>query len=69
LVRVSGWLHTHIDDGGHAIVVTHALVIRAAMIDVLEAPRSAIWRIDVEPLGLVNLNSDGRRWMLRTATL
>ncbi|MBA8880430.1 histidine phosphatase family protein [Phyllobacterium myrsinacearum] len=65
LHRVSGWLTTHMDDGGHTIVVTHALVIRAAIIHTLQAPVSAFWRIDVEPLSFTELNSDGQRWMMR----
>jgi broad specificity phosphatase PhoE len=66
LRRVARWLTTHMDDGGHTIAVTHALVIRAAIVHVLQAPVSAFWRIDVEPLSCTEMSSDGRRWILRT---
>jgi len=32
---------------------------------VLGAGAPAFWRIDVEPLSLTELSSDGRRWNLR----
>ncbi|MFS8114990.1 histidine phosphatase family protein [Rhizobium jaguaris] len=63
--RVGDWMNGHIDDGGHTVVVTHATVIRAAILHVLQAPSSAFWTIDIEPLGVVEMTSDGRRWQLR----
>lgn len=67
-LRVSGWMADRSHDDGHTIAVTHAAVIRAAVIDVLGAPPKSFWRIDVEPLGLVELHSDKRRWVLRATT-
>lgn len=67
LVRIADWMSAHVHDGGHTIVVTHASVIRAAVLNVLQAPDSAFWRIDVEPLSSMQMSSDGRRWMLRAA--
>jgi hypothetical protein len=32
---------------------------------VLAAPAGAFWRIDVAPLAIIELGSDGRRWNLR----
>lgn len=63
--RVGGWMKDHIGDSGHTVAVTHATVIRAAILHVLQAPPSAFWSIDVEPLGIVEMTSDGRRWQLR----
>lgn len=65
MLRVSRWMADRLHDDGHTIAVTHAPVIRAAVIDVLGAPSESFWRIDVEPLGLVDLRSDKRRWVLR----
>jgi broad specificity phosphatase PhoE len=65
LARVGDWMKSHIGDGGHAVIVTHATVIRAAVLHVLQAPPSAFWTIDVEPLSIVEMTSDGRRWQLR----
>ena len=63
--RVGDWMKSHIDEGGHTVVVTHATVIRAAILHVLQAPPSAFWTIDIELLGIVEMTSDGRRWQLR----
>lgn len=63
--RVSDWVADRLHDDGHTIAVTHAAVIRAAVIGVLGAPSKSFWRIDVEPMSLVDLRSDGRRWVLR----
>lgn len=52
---------------GHTIAVTHASVIRAAIVHVLGAPLAACRRIDVEPLSLTDFRSDGSRWMLRSS--
>ncbi|MBB5576822.1 MULTISPECIES: histidine phosphatase family protein [Rhizobium] len=65
LARVGDWMKTHIGDGGHTVVVTHATIIRAAILHVLQAPPAAFWTIDIEPLGIVEMTSDGRRWQLR----
>lgn len=65
--RVSTWLAACRDRSGHIIVVTHASVIRAAMLAVLDAPLASFWRIDIEPLGLVDLRSDGGRWSFRAS--
>lgn len=50
---------------GHTVAVTHSAVIRAVVVNVLGAPLQAFWQIDVEPLGIVELTNDGRRWALR----
>jgi len=63
--RVSDWMADRLRDDGHIIAVTHAAVIRAAMIHALDAPPGAFWRIDVEPLALVDFRSDKHRWALR----
>ncbi|MEF0943903.1 histidine phosphatase family protein [Rhizobium sp. BR 362] len=65
LTRVGDWMKSHIDDGGHTVVVTHATVIRAAILHVLQAPPAAFWSIDIEPFSIAEMTSDGRRWQLR----
>lgn len=52
---------------GHTIAVSHPVLIRAAIIHVLGAPIASIWKIDIEPLSLTDLRSDGRRWVLRAS--
>ncbi len=65
LGRVAAWLHAHAADRGHAVAVTHASVVRAAVLAALDAPARAFWRVDVAPLAMIELGSDGKRWNLR----
>jgi len=65
LERVGGWLD-RIEATGHTVAVTHAAVIRAAIVHVLAAPASAFWRIDVEPLSMTDLRRHAGRWTLRS---
>lgn len=67
VARVSGWLDALRQERGALVAVTHAAVIRAAILTALEAPASAFWRVDVEPFGRAELAGDGRRWALRLA--
>ncbi|EJT04213.1 histidine phosphatase family protein [Rhizobium sp. CCGE 510] len=63
--RVGGWMDDESAHGGHVIAVSHAAVIRAAVAHVLQAPISCFWLVDVEPLAIVRMTSNGRRWALR----
>ncbi|TPI19745.1 histidine phosphatase family protein [Mesorhizobium sp. B4-1-1] len=54
-------------ESGHTIGLTHALPIRAAMVHVLGAPLSSVWKIDIEPLSLTEFRGDGRRWVLHAS--
>ncbi|WP_421917087.1 histidine phosphatase family protein [Mesorhizobium sp.] len=65
--RASALMDRLIAEHSRTIAVTHASVIRAAIAHVLGAPLSACRKIDVEPLGIAEFSSDGRRWMLRIA--
>ncbi len=65
--RVSDWMNERIGEDGHTIAVTHMGVIRAAILHVLDAPARSFWRIDIEPLSVTNLCSDGIRWTLRAS--
>ncbi len=63
--RVAGWMNEEMPLGGHVVAVTHAAVIRAAILDVVKAPFASFWTIDIQPLGMVRMTHDGRRWSLR----
>lgn len=63
--RVTGWMNEEMPLGGRVIAVTHAAVIRAAILNVLKAPPAAFWTIDIQPLGMARMTHDGRRWSLR----
>jgi len=67
--RVDGWLEQLLGAPGHTVAVTHAAVIRAAILAVIGAPAACFTRIDVTPLSLTDLRGDGRRWTLRATGL
>ncbi|GII51799.1 phosphoglycerate mutase [Planotetraspora thailandica] len=61
--RVRAWLAEQAP--GRAVGVTHPAVIRAAVVHALGAPPGAFWRVDVGPLGRVELTGRDGRWNLR----
>jgi broad specificity phosphatase PhoE len=63
--RASAWIDETLAGRGHVVAVTHASVIRAAVVHVLEAPATAFWRIDIEPLSAVTLTGTSRVRKLR----
>lgn len=65
LARVAAWIVERGRDQGHTVAVTHSAVIRAAVIQVIEATLPSFWRIDVLPLSQTELRTNGRRWVLR----
>jgi broad specificity phosphatase PhoE len=62
--RVATWLQGQRELPGKILAITHASVIRAAVVHVLRAPAQSFWRIDVAPLSLTKLNSAGEHWTL-----
>lgn len=64
--RVSSWINDRLRDKGLTVAVTHASVIRAAIVHVIEAQLPSFWRIDVVPLSATDLRTNGRRWVLRS---
>ncbi|MBZ9989529.1 histidine phosphatase family protein [Mesorhizobium sp. BH1-1-5] len=63
--RTAKLMERLVAERGHTIAVTHAGIIRAAIIHVLGAPLSSARKIDVEPLSFTDFRSDGTRWLLR----
>ena len=47
------------------LAITHAALVRAALVLALDAPAASFWRIDVPPLSLLELGWNGRAWTLR----
>ena len=66
LARVAAWIAERGGDPGHTVAVTHASVIRAAIVHVIQAQLPSFWRIDVVPLSQTDLRTNGRRWVLRS---
>jgi len=64
--RVVAWIREPDRTKGHTVAITHASVIRAAIVHVIEAQLQSFWRIDVTPLSLTDLRTNGRRWVLRS---
>jgi broad specificity phosphatase PhoE len=65
LERVRPWLDSHAHDRGRGIAVTHAAVIRAAIILAIDASPRSFWRIDIGPLCRVDLRGHAGVWTLR----
>jgi broad specificity phosphatase PhoE len=67
LQRVAGWLAGEQAQHQQSIVVTHATIIRAAIVYAIEAPPQSFWRIDIAPLSMTRLSGTNGRWNLRSA--
>ncbi|MHB8466637.1 MAG: histidine phosphatase family protein, partial [Acidimicrobiales bacterium] len=65
LVRIGGWVDECRGCAGMTVAVTHPSVIRAAITYAIDAGPAAFWHLDVGPLSVTRLRSDGSRWMLR----
>lgn len=64
--RIGAWMREINRLQGHTVAVTHASVIRAAIVHVLQAQLPSFWRVDVLPLSQTDLRTNGRRWVLRS---
>jgi broad specificity phosphatase PhoE len=62
--RVAVWLDAQREASGATLVVTHASVIRAAIVHAIEAKPQSFWRIDVAPLSQTRLSGSDGRWNL-----
>jgi broad specificity phosphatase PhoE len=62
--RVAGWLAEQSGLSGQTIVVTHASIIRAAIVHAIEASSKSFWRIDIAPLSQTCLSGNEGRWNL-----
>ncbi len=64
MARVGGWMDSVLANGGSVLAVTHAPVIRAAIVLALRAGPEAQGHVDVAPLTRVRLSGEGGRWTL-----
>ena len=62
--RAGAWLTQSSARDGATLAITHASVVRAAIVSALGANSSAFWRIDVAPLSLAKLSGHEGRWNL-----
>ena len=65
--RVAQWLDAENATGRKTIVITHASIVRAAIVHALGAPPQSFWRIDIAPLSVTRLSGAHGRWNLTSA--
>jgi broad specificity phosphatase PhoE len=65
--RIGEWLDGENVMNRTAIVVTHASVIRAAIVHAIGATPQSFWRIDIAPLSMTRLSGANGRWNLVSA--
>jgi broad specificity phosphatase PhoE len=65
--RVATWLAGELSQHRQSIVITHAAVIRAAIVHAIEATPQSFWRIDIAPLSCTRLSGNNGRWNLVAA--
>jgi broad specificity phosphatase PhoE len=65
--RVAEWLGGEQAHHRRSIVVTHATIIRAAIVYAIEAAPQSFWRIDIAPLSFTRLSGANGRWNLVSA--
>jgi broad specificity phosphatase PhoE len=62
--RVATWLTEQQKHHRQLIVVTHASIIRAAIVRAIDAGPQSFWRIDIAPLSVTRLSGTDGRWNL-----
>lgn len=62
--RIAAWLDGQNGTARRTVAVTHASVMRAAVVHALDASPRSFRRIDVAPLSVVTLSGNGGRWTL-----
>jgi broad specificity phosphatase PhoE len=62
--RIAQWLEGEKAMDRHSILVTHATIIRAAIVHAIDAPAKSFWRIDISPLSVTRLSGRDGRWNL-----
>jgi len=65
LRRIAAWLDRRSGETGHGIAISHTALIRGAILHAIGAPPRSFWSIDVAPLSITELSSDGVRWRWR----
>lgn len=64
MARTGTWLSLMVSEQGHQCAIVSSAVIRAIVIQLLDAPASSFHLIDIQPLSMTQLSSNGKRWHL-----
>jgi broad specificity phosphatase PhoE len=67
IARVRGWLADISRTPGRIVAITHPAVIRAVILNALDAPPKSFWRMDIAPASRTALHHRGMVWTLRSA--
>lgn len=62
IARVGGFLSDMLSSEGATLAITHASIVRAAILSALGAGPLGFWRIDVAPLSIARLSGREGRW-------
>jgi broad specificity phosphatase PhoE len=62
--RVAEWLHQQSVRDDRSIAITHPTIVRAAIVQIMDAPALSFWRLDVRPMSVTRLSGNGGRWNL-----
>ncbi|MEO6712982.1 MAG: histidine phosphatase family protein [Mycobacteriales bacterium] len=54
----------HEPGAGDLVAVTHAAIVRAAVVVAMGAPAESFWRVDVTPSSVTELHTRGSGWVL-----
>lgn len=66
IARTSVWMQAIAEREGLILAVTHPAVMRAAIVAAIQANAVSYAHIDIAPLSVVELTSNGRRWALKS---
>jgi broad specificity phosphatase PhoE len=65
--RVANWLADEKARDQRSIAVTHPTIIRATIVHVMDAPLQSFWRVDIGPLSVTRLSSNGGVWKISSS--
>ncbi|MDN0084663.1 histidine phosphatase family protein [Crenobacter sp. SG2305] len=65
--RIGQWLEHYRWAPGHTLIITHASVIKAVILHVLQAPSQAYWQLDISPLTQTILSVHQDQWRLKSS--
>jgi broad specificity phosphatase PhoE len=60
--RVVGWLDEQRGGDGDLVAITHGGVVKAAVVNALDAPLRSFWRVGASPLAITELHAHGDGW-------